>query len=92
MPISRDEVIALAATRYDDDCFDSDSDRVFALLVDVAQACLDVYKDADVPDPDRPESFLPDTFAHQPYGFVLIQGLKENLEINNPDDIFNLTF
>lgn len=86
--MSPDDIIAIADSHYDSEHYESPSEKVFALLVDAAQTCLDLYKSEDVPDIEDPNSFKPSTIDGRGYAFTLIQGLIENLEIQNPDDDF----
>ena len=88
MPISRDEFQALADTRYDEEAYDTPDQRAFSMLVDLCSHVYQLYLEADVPNTDDPKSFTPDTLGGVPYGWGLLEGLRENMEINHPDGEF----
>lgn len=87
MRLTRDELQALADKHYPEG--EGPSERSFIFLCQLAGHLLLQYHEEDRPDSDDPESFKPQTLANVPHGFALIQGLKENLEIDFPDDEFD---
>jgi len=86
-----DELSALAHRFYDDrDVYDTESEFMFALLVDVAEATYKLYRDEAHLDLDRPETFEPQTLGGVPSGWAMLEGLRENLAHMHPDGIFYL--
>jgi catechol 2,3-dioxygenase-like lactoylglutathione lyase family enzyme len=85
-----DELLALAHRFYDDrDVYDDTAEELlFALLVDVAEATYLSYLDGDRPDLERPETFTPSTLGGVPQGWAMLEGLRENLAMNQPDGVF----
>lgn len=88
MPLSRDEIQALADERYENDNYDTPDQRAFALLVDVAGHVYESYRERFKIDLEDPDSFKPKTLGGVNYGWGLLEGLKENLEMNYPDGNF----
>lgn len=89
--LNDDEIKALADRAYgDDDRYDTENQRLFSLLVDVAGACYRSYLDEDRPDIDRPETFTPSTLGGVPMGWSMLEGLRENMQMNMPDGIWYL--
>jgi hypothetical protein len=88
--LTPDQVTALAATHYGDpDIYDSDGERLFALLVDVADAyVLDIrarqlaeYERATAQD--RPPVSSLGTMAGLGAIEIAVRGLAENLEMRD---------
>lgn len=67
---------------------DGPAERTFILLCRVAGHLLRQYHEQDVPNLDNPASFTPRTLGGVPHGWALLEGLKENMEIDFPDDEF----
>jgi len=90
MPLSGDEIQALADTHFDTDAYDTPDQRAFALLCAVGRHVYDLYV-ADAPpiDLDDPDSAKQTGhFAGAPAGFSLVEGFRENMEIDRPDGDF----
>lgn len=88
-PLNRDHIQAFADKYFgDNDAYDEPSQRSFALLVQVAIHVLRQYHDEDRADLERPETFTPQTLGGIPHGVALMEGLRENLEMDCPDDDF----
>lgn len=90
MPLSRDAFQALADQHYDEDAYDNPDQRSFSMLVDLAGHVYQQYLENQKINLDDPSSFVPNTLGGVPQGFALIEGLRENLEINFPDSSFRL--
>lgn len=89
--LTRDEIEVLADTKYGDvdGPYETRSQEVFAMLVDVGKVLYELYLEDDKPDLEDPSSFAPDTLAGVPHSFALIEGFRENLEMSFPDGQWN---
>ena len=67
---------------------DDENERAFILLCKVAGHVLLQYHERTPADIEDPDSFTPQTLGGVPYGWSLVQGLTENLEMDFPDDEF----
>lgn len=88
--LTRDEIEVLADAKYNDEGgeYESKSERLFAMLVDVGKAVYESYLEEDRPDIEDPSSFTPSTLAGVSHGVALVEGFRENLEINFSDGQF----
>lgn len=89
--LDRDTIQAFADQFFGDvEAYDRPSHRSFALLVKVGIHVLRQYHEESVPTLDDPSSFESSALAGVPQGFALVEGFRENLEMDCPDDAFSL--
>lgn len=57
------------------------SDALFDVLVDLTAAYVRRMQTEDAPDPERPETFAPQTLGGVSYVDAALNGLRENLDL-----------
>ncbi len=84
--LSNDEIVSIAQQYVDSDQLDTDSERVFSLMVDAARTYVALGRSRiRTGDDGMP---VPPTFGGVNIGWAAIEGLIENLEMQLPDDEF----